>query len=821
MLLTDRRAAVRLLWKFLNDNKLTFSLCRVLAMRWIRLTQKQTNAATEDTWMYSSTASKDNSLSKGRCLEGGAFEATSLPCRFVTDKWVIREPEIEAGLVNRSYLAKCLPSIQRGFSQLRDCFGVACLRTVTDLQHLLVRQRSEGYLNKSAPCERDVKGSTVVPANHSIVRNRTTQWGRGSVVLSTTGRELNTNLGPLAPGRSYSTKTSLSAPSRRDNKVLERLQLLWEQNRTNPEFKTEGLFRLMREIDLWIAAYKKLSLSTGGPKGPQGGDSQTIDGMSLKTLECIRDQVIQGKYRFGITPQRGVTIPKPNGGERPLGIPTFQDRLVQEVVRILLEVVYEPRFSNHSHGFRPGRSQHTALRHIRKDFNGVSWYVEGEIAKFFDTVNHEVLIRLLEKRIDDKRFLTFVGHMLKTKIGTTTEEGKKILTNFIGTPQGGVVSPLLSNVVLDELDVFMEELIREFNRDNSRARNSEYDKLWRRGGAKLARTVNYGKAFDPNFRRMGYVRYADDFVVGIIGSRDEALVIKNRIAEFLRETLKLELHPNKTLVTNPRVGKVRFLGYILGKSVPKPYVYSRMYNRALKTVRVLRGDRVYLKMDIFKVVQRLATKGYCDKSGVPKPNFIHLPESQSATLQKVGWIIRGLERYYHLAESKRQELSRTIYILQHSTAMLLAAKFKLGSRSQVFKIAGKDLSGPIKTKHPPIGVTDSQLEQWEEQVSGTKRARSIPAIPFVKYSTIPKPDLKPLNSRFGELQYKPLADNNVLPDPLATLSWRTMRGCYALDASCAICGSTMDVEMHHVRGLKYPPKGGTTPPKRGGSKWPR
>jgi group II intron reverse transcriptase/maturase len=292
--------------------------------------------------------------------------------------------------------------------------------------------------------------------------------------------------------------------------------------------------------------------------------------MSEGKIEQIMGLMRQEKYRFA--PARRIYIPKKNGKLRPLGMPTWSDKLAGEVVRLLLEAYYEPGFSDLSHGFRKRRGCHTALRKIRDTWTGTIWFIEGDISDCFGSLSHEILLRILAERIHDQRFLRLIRNMLKA--GYLEEwEYRETLS---GCPQGGVVSPILSNIYLHKLDEFVEqELIPQYTRGNRRRANPEYKRMHRqmtsarahgdraaaRDLTKRLRAIPYGDPMDPGYRRLKYIRYADDHILGFIGPRAEAEQIKARLAQFLRETLGLELNQQKTLITRARSQPARFLGY--------------------------------------------------------------------------------------------------------------------------------------------------------------------------------------------------------------------------------------------------------------------
>ena len=330
----------------------------------------------------------------------------------------------------------------------------------------------------------------------------------------------------------------------------------------------EQLYRQMFNRDLYLLAYGNI-YSNKGAMTPGAGE-ETADGMSEEKIEQITGLMRRESYRF--SPARRVYIPKKNGKLRPLGMPSWSDKLVGEVVRLLLEAYYEPGFSDRSHGFRKGRGCHTALREIHNTWTGTTWFIEGDISDCFGSFDHEILLGILAEKIHDQRFLRLIRNMLRA--GYLEEwEYRETLS---GVPQGGVVSPILSSIYLDKLDEFVEqELIPQYTRGARRKSNPEYNRIKarqrhaRKHGDRAAardlekqmRTLPSSDPVDPGYRRLRYLRYADDHILGFTGPKAEAEQIKARLARFLRETLGLELNAAKTLITRARSQPARFLGY--------------------------------------------------------------------------------------------------------------------------------------------------------------------------------------------------------------------------------------------------------------------
>ena len=342
------------------------------------------------------------------------------------------------------------------------------------------------------------------------------------------------------------------------------------QNRGKRKLPVEDIYRQLFNRNLYLQAYGRIYRNQGAMT--QGATEETVDAMSLEKIDNIIQQLRHERYRW--TPVRCVKIPKSKqpGKIRTLGLPTWSDKLLQEVIRMVLEAYYEPQFSRYSHGFRPQRGCHTALSDIRKRWRGVKWFIEGDISACFDSIDHKILLSILRNKIHDNRFLRLLNNLFKAGY---LEDWKFHIT-LSGVPAGGIVSPCLSNIYLNELDQFVEStLLPANNRGKRRKRNSQYDNMmamsWhkkKRGEYKEATLLRQQaqqlpsfETHDPNYCRLWYIRYADDWLLGFIGPREEAETIKRQLTEFCTLQLKLQLSDEKTLITHARTQAARFLGY--------------------------------------------------------------------------------------------------------------------------------------------------------------------------------------------------------------------------------------------------------------------
>ena len=547
-------------------------------------------------------------------------------------------------------------------------------------------------------------------------------------------------------------------------------------------YKFERLYRILFNEELFYVAYQKIA-SNGGST-TKGSDGRSIDGMSLARIETLIASLKDESYQPH--PSRRVHIPKKNGKTRPLGIPAFEDKLVQEVVRMILEAIYEGHFETTSHGFRPKRSCHTALLHIQKTFSGAKWFIEGDIKGFFDNIDHDVLVGILRERISDDRFIRLIRKFLKAGY----VEDWTFHNTYSGMPQGGIVSPILANIYLDKLDKYVKEYIRHFDMGTKRRPGKESNDLANerkrtvrklkkiKDGAEKAALVARLKAIeqeraafpsgdemDGSYRRLKYIRYADDFILGVIGSKEDALRIKEDIKSFLSESLALELSEEKTLITH--TGKsAKFLGYEI--TVTRNNHQRRDVQGRLRRTY---GKRVRLNVSMATLRDKLLEYGAMEIK-LRNGKEIWKPKCRSGLIFNDDLEI--LDRYnretvgfcnYYLIANNCVVLHNFRYIMEYSMYKTFAGKY----RSTVRKINKKyRLNKLFTVKYEQKGV--------------------------IKSRTFYKTSFKRRTTAFN-------GSCDIEPYSIADVS-RTNLTDRLKAEKCELCGATGKLIMHHVRNLK-------------------
>jgi group II intron reverse transcriptase/maturase len=451
-----------------------------------------------------------------------------------------------------------------------------------------------------------------------------------------------------------------------------------------------------------------------------GSTPETADAMSLAKIFKIIDDLRQECYRW--TPVRRTHVKKKNGKLRPLGLPTWSDKLLQEVIRSILEAYYEPQFSEASHGFRPQRGCHTALSQIQHTWKGTHWFIEGDIKACFEQLDHQVLLKILAEKIHDNRFLRLIKHLLQAGY----LEEWRYHTTLSGAPQGGIVSPILSNIYLDQLDHFMETtLIPQYTRGLKRKENPAYSRYKyqiaaaRKKGEhrqahkllRMAQQLPSRDPYDPSYRRLRYIRYADDMLLGFTGTRAEALQIKHQLAMYLRETLKLELSQEKTLITHARTQSARFLSYDIGAQHCNEKLAADGYRHVNATI----GLRV--PKDVVKKKISLYQRG-----GKPLRRLSLASCSDYTLLKTYQDEYRGFIQYYLLAVNVSW-LSGYKWIVQQSLTHTLAAKYRSTTPTMA-----KRFRATVQTPHGPRTCLEATLQRGDGQKPLVARFGGIPLV---------------------------------------------------------------------------------------------
>ena len=508
--------------------------------------------------------------------------------------------------------------------------------------------------------------------------------------------------------------------------------------------RVQRVFQLMTNYpDLWQETADNIGRNRGADTpGIDGKTHRDLAGGGASILGSLRD----GTYRP--LPVRRVMIPKSKGGFRPLGIPTATDKLVQAVAARILEEIYEPVFSTHSHGFRKGRSCHTALDEFKHNWNGTKWIIEADIRGCFDNIDHDVLVGMLEKRIEDRRFLKLIRSFLQAGY----LENWVYHRTYSGTPQGGTISPILANIYLHELDEWLERKASDFNRGNGRMYGREYKKaynryqntLYRSRDLKAAGRLEEAKELepeierrkaeylrhppsethDPNFRRMRYIRYADDFVIGIIGAKADATNILSELHAFMHEVLKVELSAEKTGVKHGSEGS-RFLGYDL-KIVTNS-------DRVCQTRGGLRRTMMVGVATLEWPMER-ALRFACERAYIDNPQScktLHrttlLNQTEEEILLRYIQELRGVSNYYSRAKNWKHVGNRLHWLCKDSLVKTISSKNRTQRTETYARLRMGDALGLPGSGKSIMLLPPSEWKRYKTDNPDRKPKGSIPS----------------------------------------------------------------------------------------------
>ena len=550
------------------------------------------------------------------------------------------------------------------------------------------------------------------------------------------------------------------------------LNILQEKNRNNPTWINRDLYRQLYNPTLHILAYERLKSKPGNLT--PGSDGKTLDGFGMETIQKTIALLTKEQYRP--TPVRRVYIPKKAKGKyRPLGVPSPRDKTVQECVRLILEAIYETNFHENSLGFRPRRSCHTALESLRRNWVGTKWVIEADITECFERTSHHRLLDILREKIQDERFINLIRKFLEAGYLENWVYHK----TYSGTPQGSVISPILTNIYLDKFDRKLDEICQRHNQGRCRRQNPAHIRLMQQrkqllqqGEANPELRISLKESLrqlnqriletpaarynEPNYIRVKFLRYADDVAIGVIGPKTLAEQIREELAVFLKEDLQLELNRQKTVNTHLATEPAHFLGYKI-KSACTRFRKRNLRQKGsihnvVQTTKTTTGN-IKLLVPLRNLNAKL--EKYMDH-GQPACMNGYINQPIDHIIQHYNSVIQGWYNYFQLAENVSR-LNYARYILQYSLAKTLARKEK-SSVSKVFRKYGKNITF-VKTNGRTIRFFNQPMKQVKKAMNTEAAIDTLPI-------------------------------------------WGPRRTQSRLLDNCAICKGPEKVEMHHVRHIR-------------------
>ena len=518
-------------------------------------------------------------------------------------------------------------------------------------------------------------------------------------------------------------------------------------------------------------------------------DNTTLNGRSLSSLEKISHDILNGNFKF--IPVRRVYIPYTGNTDlQSLDINSPREKIVHKAIELVLTAIFEEIFLDCNHGSRPGRSCHSALKHLQLKVGNAStysWVIEGNIKECFDKIPHTMILKGLKRKVDCPGTLTLIkkilnsGYILNDDFKKFGRKNTKVYKPNVGISQSTALNLLFSNIVLHELDTYvMNELKIEFTKGEKRKQNLEYRRLRyrikrendlkkRRAIIKDCRKIPSKDVFDNNFKRLFYVRYMDEWVMLIAGPVKDAKTIYNKVLKKLQK-LGLTLNIEKTQITSLRKGKSRFLGvdFFIRKNTDEYHKPTSLVKKNDTTIRQRFAPRIILHAPILELLIKLKQKGFVKQN--VKGEFFPIGKSNCTPLthpQILNYFnsrIQGILNYYSCVHN-RNELSSIVRFLNYSCALTLAKKFKLKTLAKTFRKFGRDLT-------------------------------------FVNNSGKRYKIYQPDNLRMLSMNERFRANETYNIDKLLSQTWHNSLTLTQFDEPCIICGTYDNIEIHHIKSVK-------------------
>ena len=553
----------------------------------------------------------------------------------------------------------------------------------------------------------------------------------GITQVSTKGRNSYVVGGPVLAARNFSgygmTKVirrwsgpaflqsiNLSTSTGSTNNVLSRLDSLYERAKLTDNKIDRKLYKdFMLNRDMYYIAYHKLK-SRPGMFNPSEHDD-----LPSYILDDIIERLQIGDFKF--TSVNRVILSK----DKSCNLGNTKDKLVQEVIRMVLEAIYEPMFKDTSHGFRPNRGCHTALRAVYTKFTGCTWWVEGFNNICSNSIDQDKLIELLEKKIDDQRFLELIRKFLNA--GYLCSNQYK--TDILDTPFDITVKPILVNIFLHELDVFVEGLKNEYNKpklntcsltEESVSKPNKSDKEFKirkfKNNVKYLKTDENKTVYDYS-RKLTYIRHMDDWVIAVNGSYKETVEIFNKVKLFCNG-IGLRVSEDKIKITNSYKENILFLGTYIKHSI----FYSLPRGKGKYSKCNVNG--LLLQAPIDRIRNTLTKNGFL-KYSKPQVRLTWVPLTAQQIVQRGNSVWKGYLNYYRFVHNKGDLTTKIYRVIKDVVLITLARKFKLRTKSQVIKRFGKDITiynqGKRNKDNKPIIEAQFIKPHYRANIWNTKR----------------------------------------------------------------------------------------------------